>query len=386
VITEEEHHSIVERSLEIYFGPQWREGKISLLPASKLRVREGIAGGPGNPYIVTLLMLRTALTRGDEVLFLQVFRLVDSYLTALNEADRFRDMYTISQEVFHLLESTGKKPEVAKVAYRYGYSLRMLGHHEESIRILEKALEYAPPQFGEEWQASVYLSLALAHVSCKDEDMAIAAAKAVQERTVADSAQAYQAQSVLLKCMAGEDWAPNTFAKLADLEQKARRKGYLVVANNIALDLAQQTDNTAERNRLRARVLQTKEDVYNRIRATIAKAEELAKAGRQNDVTVQERRFLNEAYSYLYLQRLGNLFERCHDDLWQIASTEVGSPLLLRLFRFSSFLWRVFGKTTRERQYLRQLKHVCDPGTVRSLERDREEVSYYLTRLRVLDE
>ena len=137
VITEEEHHSIVERSLEIYFGPQWREGKISLLPASKLRVREGIAGGPGNPYIVTLLMLRTALTRGDEVLFLQVFRLVDSYLTALNEADRFRDMYTISQEVFHLLESTGKKPEVAKVAYRYGYSLRMLGHHEESIRILE---------------------------------------------------------------------------------------------------------------------------------------------------------------------------------------------------------------------------------------------------------
>lgn len=382
-ITEDERHTILQKSLDLYFGPRWREGKISLPPVSELRVRDGMVSGPGNRHVVTLSLLHDSISRGDDMDFHRVFLLADAYLNSLKKADRFRDTIAASQGIFQVLENARKRPEAAKIALLYGESLRMLGHHEESIRILDKALQYAPPEYDKAWQASVYLDLALAHESLKDREAAIAAAKAVLERTKSHSGQAYQAKSIILTCKAGEIMDQDTFAELADIEQKTRKKGNFIVANNIALDLAAQSGNPAIRSNFRERVLETKEDVYNRIRAVVAKSEELIEEGRQGELARQERRFLSESYSYLYSQRLSSLFDRCHKVIWELASTDGQVPVLVRLFRFSSFLWRVFGETEREKQYLRQLEGFYTPGPQ---EKDQEEVTYYLARVRVLHE
>jgi tetratricopeptide (TPR) repeat protein len=388
IMDEDERRAIVERALEVYFGPRWREGEAKLPPTTRLRIREGSIGGTGNAHIVAVWLFRDALQRRDLDTSRKIVRLTETYLEALLDADRYRDVYLAAQEVFHLVEVSDLKPQTARIAALAGRALRMTGNQDEAIKLLEKALEYATPELGKRWQSYVYLNLALAHESAGDINAAITAATQVEGLAEPHSAVAYQARSVLLECRAGENWdaSSDTYRSLAKLERDARAKDYYVVANNIALTLAERTKSQQAKAEARERVLRTREDVYNRIRAVVDKANDLQATGRHSEITPREQRFLAEAYSYLYSQRFVSLFDRCHRVLWRMFKQEHKAVLLLRLFRFSSFIWRIYGKTRRERDYLRELQAEYPPSLLSSSEAiGSDEMGYYVARTRAIE-
>jgi hypothetical protein len=99
----------------------------------------------------------------------------------------------------------------------------------------------------------------------------------------------------------------------------------------------------------------------------VEKASVLSKYLRISEMTSEDRRLLNAAYGYSYGQRIGNLLDKCHTVLWTLFARERLYAGLLRLFRFSSFIWRLRGREEEERDYLNQLSAV-DIQAVRSTE------------------
>ena len=71
-------------------------------------------------------------------------------------------------------------------------------------------------------------------------------------------------------------------------------------------------------------------------------------------------------YSYLYAQRMTSLFLRCHGALWKMLMSERRLGELLRIFRHSSFLWRLYGEVDTERRYYEELERLELGDIIRS--------------------
>jgi hypothetical protein len=144
--------------------------------------------------------------------------------------------------------------------------------------------------------------------------------------------------------------------RLAALERKARSERWLTLADNIAIRLADDSESPAEKLRHLDRVTLNKIRGYNESRAIVAKAEASHMVDSPRLLTDVELFALAGAYSYLHSQRYESLFNRCHRELWQVLESRGNDAQLLRLFRHSSFLWRIRGDSGHEEEYLRRLE------------------------------
>ena len=103
------------------------------------------------------------------------------------------------------------------------------------------------------------------------------------------------------------------------------------------------------------RILVGRERSYNQVRAIVSKADAIAKSQTPRELKPQEVTSLVLAYSYLHAQRFGSLFDTCHRVLWQVFEERGETPPMLRLFRHSSFVWRIRGDEQKETDYLKRL-------------------------------
>ena len=76
--------------------------------------------------------------------------------------------------------------------------------------------------------------------------------------------------------------------------------------------------------------------------------------------------------------------DSCHSGLWCLFELEHKEAALLRLFRYSSFVWRIYGKRDKEEKYLRDLVEsgiveLPDDKGIRSADREK---AYAMLRVR----
>ena len=114
-------------------------------------------------------------------------------------------------------------------------------------------------------------------------------------------------------------------------------------------------------------MIRTAKDNYNRTRAIVEKATVLNLHRSVSELSERDRQLLSAAYAYSYAQRIGNLLDRCHRVLWTMMLREQLWAQLLRLFRFSSFVWRLKGGDEQETCYLRELD-IVDVQQIRETE------------------
>jgi tetratricopeptide (TPR) repeat protein len=278
-----------------------------------------------------------------------------AYCHRLIAADRYRDTAIAAGAIADLLRGTKFDEYFVDAAHIYARSLRMIGRESEAVDILKEVLQRGAEFLIDENKASIHLSLALAYDDLDRGEDAIESAGQVLKLDHPESGNAYQAEAVLaartLKGAKREQ-------KLVELEKAARNKNRVYAANNIALDLATEGRNVEESLVFLERVIRTARDNYNRTRAIIQKANLLQKHGREAEVTSDDRDRLAAAYSYSYAQRIGNLLNRCHRVLWGMFSREGLVSALLRLFRYSSFIWRLRGNEEQEAEYVTELRVV----------------------------
>lgn len=360
LLTEEERRDIAQTALDRLLGNGWRCGEPALGWIARIPVRSalGVQVGPGNPFVVLMWLLGDAVKRGADASSKNLLVVIEAFIGALRDVDRFRDVHLICGEVVRFLDSVNRAGDAARISLDYGRGLRMLGHHQEAIWALERAARYNPEGVSNQWKSNVRVGLALAYASVENHLAAKDYAREAVQLAGVDSAVGYQARSILIKL---DDSLSDVDRqeKLKYLWQRARKRKYWTVANNLALDLANEADDARAKADFRRSVMSTN-DAYNVLRAKLSDAEELIRARRVNEISMEDRQYFQSAYSYLYHQRMGNLFERCLNVLWEVEHHR--TSFLQILFRISTPLLRLLGKDKKEERYRAELVRLLPGG------------------------
>jgi len=362
LISDDERDDIISTSTGLFFGPNWFQGKIRPRRALLNAYGQSAIAGPGNEHVVARHLLSKALSKNKR----QVDRyalLALGYCRKLMSEDRFRDALVMSRVLVDLLEATEYDKHYVEAAHIYGRALRMTGHEEDAVDVLLKALERGAAFLIDDNKAAIKLSLAVAYQDIENGELAVAAAREVIALAHADTNDALQAEGLVADTVLKGNERKR---RLTELKERARNLKHNNAANNIALTLSRSSDDREESLRLLQEVLYSAKDSYNRTRAIIEKVTILGNHVRLSELKEEDQRLLSAAYSYSYAQRIGNLLDDCHKVLWRMFLRENLWDKLIRLFRFSSFVWRLKGIEEREGEYLKDLDAVDIEGLKRT--------------------
>jgi tetratricopeptide (TPR) repeat protein len=342
-------NEIIKRAADVVFGAEWRNGKLK----SAYFTTAGV--GQRNERIILKHLLQDAIARDDASTINRAGASAASVCEGLDRKNRYRESRAIAEAVLPLLEGLSSQQSKFDVAGVNAKALRMLDHPDDAIQVIERILAEGETQLSKDKKSTLYLNLALAHQCKGNSESALEAAKKVYEVSREESAAYLQAEAIIAQQTLARQ---ELIVEWTRLEKIARANNCTIVANNIALDLARAVGGS-EADQFRERVIKSQGDYYNQIRAVITKAKSQLVEG-QSSATIsrQDRAMLIQAYSYLYGQRMESLFDMCHEVLWQLLRAEGLWPAVLRLFRHSSFVWRIYGKLTNERKYVEELSRV----------------------------
>ncbi len=379
-ISKEERDEILRTSTELLFGTAWRNGSIHLRKELERSYSETSIGGPGNERFVALYLVRESLISRDDHQIKRSVQLGLGLCKKLIALDWFRDALTSTESMVQLLRDTELKEEYAEAARLHANALRMMDEHEAAIEMNQIALDEGSSYYTNDVKGGIFTELALSYDSLGRNEEALKAAERVLTLSGPESSDGYQAQSVIAQRTI--DDPKELERRLLELMRHARRKGHDTPANNIALELVRRGKNPTESLKYLDDVFRTSKGNYTRARAIINKATLLTKLGRESDLELRDRELLGAAYDYSYGQRISKLLERCHVALWDIFTKEGLLSSLVRLFRLSSFFWRLKGIGEQESKYIRRLDMV-DLNELKRIEgRTIESEIHYLERRR----
>jgi hypothetical protein len=371
--------SFDRKALDLYFGDSWALGQINTSPTGK-RVRKAICDGYeiNNAAALILRSARRSLIEENKVEIEALIRLASAFIESLIEGYHFRASASLSEDVIRLLEEFGSDGrEINVLRYKLARSLRMIGRPIDARTEFERldldALTKSQRQHAE-------LELALSLERLKDSRGAADAAL----RAIAldrNSGAALQAKVIIAEQI--EDVAKRQ-AELQRLLATAGAGGHAVVENNIRLMLARVEKDDEKAFALLNEVVQApagSNDFYNRVRGIVGLAE---RRSQSSGLSEADRSRLIDAYHFLYSERLVNLFERCHEALWNEfeRSGQIGN--LLNLFRHSSFIWRLNGRESTESHYLAKLVGMVQDIVASDNFRGSRDGAYFVVRVSVV--
>ncbi|OAI84247.1 hypothetical protein AYO27_13470 [Rhizobium sp. GHKF11] len=370
-LTGEEFRSLNKRAADLYFGKHWEIGKFKAVQNYRFDRPDVSAIDIANASTIILRLMKDAIDDANLRAVEKALSLSVSFVSALDNGTHYRSIVLFVDHLLPLISLDKATDKVVRLKNIWGRALRMVGELERAIEVLEEIQDH---KFSKADEQSLHLSIALAHQSSGNETEA----RRAVEKVLSIDRQTFfalQARTIQLE-MADDD--PNRYAKLAKLEQQARRRGATKVANNIALFLAANKTSEARPGGLE-HIIQTAardKDFYNGIRATLRVAEDMLSVGQKPSPAMKSR--LISAYHYLFAERFAGLFDRCHSILWEIYRADNDLDNLLSLFRHSSFQWRLRGDQIRESRCLNQLATALNENgmiVIRTV-----ELSYYETR------
>lgn len=349
LMNEETLKSFDRKALNLYFGENWISGDIRNSPTGG-RVRKALCDTYeiNNASALILRSTHRSLPDGNKIDTERLVRLAISFIKILHGGHHYRAAASLSEDFIPLLEQFGNfDHEVNVIRYNLARSLRMLGRAADARAEFEQldlnTLSKSQRQYAE-------LGLALSLQKLKDYKGSASAAHRVIEINNKSEA-ALHAQAIIAEQIENSDQRK---AELQRLLATALKNNYTVLANNIRLTLANEEKDNEVASGLLRDVYSTIQspDFYNSVRAILALSE---RKSQSSGLSEADRSRLINAYHFLYSERLFNLFDRCHDVLWNEFERSGQTANLLNLFRHSSFIWRLNRQESTEARYLAKL-------------------------------
>lgn len=374
LINADEYSSIINKSADLLFGDNWKEGKIKTYQSDVYRMRGARPTGPGNEHTVARYLLWEAVQKNDFTALKRAMLLSVAYIRRLHSESRFKDACIAAEESLNILGEIETKTELFDLYLEYGKSLRMTGKRSEAIDVLRKITENEESKKHKDTCSSALLNIALAYQSQGNKKEALESAKQVTKIDKKGSPYYDQAIAIVIEC---DNDCVNKKEQLKHLETKARRSKRSILANNITLTLAKMTKSVDDKISLYNKIIDCNEDIYNKIRAVVNKTEVLIESDMLLELRFKDKLLLQVAYTYLYSQRLDSLFNKCHRVIWELLERWNKHHQLLRLFRYSSFLWRIRGELETENNYL---DRIADKNYLQSNDGFEFDLNYYNAR------
>ena len=379
LLSDTEKETIVHAGVEKFFGRKWRfKVKLRNVP---LEQKEYLNAGPGNEFALIYQLATLSRARGDVATVSRAANLGTEYAQHLQTSERWHDLSVVGSALLNLIDRERHPAEWAKLMSLYGGALRMSDRLKEALSSLQAALETGENYFTATEKAEIWTEIAFAEQEDgEDEERVVSAAKQVLKYAKPDSYGYFTAETILAETSLS---GSNRILRLQELEKAARSRGFVSAANNIALTLYHWVDDPKDEARHLERVLKNEHAGYTRTLGLINKAETLGRLGRAGSLKGTELAELTKAYTYLHGQRFDDLLDRCHEILWRTFEAYGDTQRLLRLFKHSSFLWRLRGRDEKESEYLKRLSEAKMQDRVAGTTMV-FEFSYFLRRLRVI--
>jgi tetratricopeptide (TPR) repeat protein len=382
LLSEAEWREFMCAGADLFFGRRWRDGKIRprVVP---IEYRELLDHRPGNEFAVIHYLLQHSHISKDAPSARRAADLAVHYCSALRRDDRFRDLAIVAGGLLQVADAAMIPNRWSEIASLFGLALRMTGKREEAVNYLRRALTTPNIDIPRDVKASMLLNIALAEESLKHHTEAVVAADEVKRICDDQDSKFFQAHCIAESCRAEKDVR---VLRLRELAKEANQRGFTTIANNLAIDLAREAKDSVEKTKLLDSVLSHRsDDLYNRTRAIAEKTKVASVAGKDDAFGLTDRLTLSEAYSYAHAQRFSSLFDTCHDGMWRLLEKAGDTQQLLRLFRHSSFIWRIRGEEVREAEYAEKLSSLKPPEeTALPARQVIVEVRYFWKRLKVV--
>ena len=359
----------------MYFGQNWRSGTFKFPAAYKFDSPHCGSADIANGGTIVIRLLREAIDLAEAEHIARVLGLAEFYLRALLNGDHFQSAAIFCDDFVPIIPTSGFEEKNATIRGLQARSLRMMG---ERARAKEILIEIADFPFSTSARQTVLINLALCHQSLDY----FGEAKKVADEVVKlnrHSNMGLQAKALIVEL---DDSDPKRTEKLSRLENVARKKGAMVVANNIALLRALEAgDNPDQVREILMPVVngpRDKPDFYNKTRAALQLATLSLNADEK--LTEGELVYLIGAYHFLFNERMSFLFDQCHEALWRAFESVGDITNLLILFRYSSLYWQLRAGNSKESRYLQKLSKVLGKNISEKVSSLNREAAYYLVR------
>lgn len=344
LMTDEEISFLVNKATALYFGREWRSGKVSMQ-----RLGDELTSDDGsilqNPHTLVLSLLEQEMESSGSPQ--PILNLCQIYCAALLKGKHYRNCVMVCKDILSLIPEMGFDANRKIIEFLLARALRMTDGNEDAKQLFERLL-------GLSWTNDDRCDLLLGYALCLqylEDSHAIDIAKQLI-KLKPKSGIAFQAKSLILEMEADADNA----AKLLQLENEARRRGFDTVANNLTLNRISMSDTELCNLTPLRQVYQTaikNGDPYNAARAAV-KIGNLS-IRQTNAITEGDLKNLINAYQYFYGERFSSLFSSSHKALWEFFERQGDIRNLLILFRHSSFIWRLHGNEENENTYVQRI-------------------------------
>lgn len=373
-----ESRSLDRKSLELYFGESWAIGEISTSLAAR-RIGEALCDGyeVQNMSALVLRAVSRAIESQESFDLGGAVRLALSFIKLLSNGNHYRDSSSACEDMLSILSGVEADPtDVNTLRKLYAEALRMTGRTEDAVKAFEE-VDRSLLRKAERQRTELNMALCYERLSRTDEAQKLATSLI---KISPKSSSANHARALLAGLL---DDSSERVTALRDVLAVARKNKQFTIAANVILDLAEEVEDTREaRELLRdAMGIAGQLGIYSVARLIV----QLASLPRATEwLLPDERALLIEAYYYLYNERQLSLFERCHAALWQIFERDGDNANLLKLFRHSSFIWRLSGREDSELKYLQKLASAASTFVVLEDNSADRNKAYLVVRIAVV--
>lgn len=352
-MTQAEQVELVRSALSLYFADDWRQGIV--------RMRRRVAFGSeisthqsGNEMTILRYVVNHASDFFDNG-NASCFALGLSYISQLKSKGFYGEAYEAAREFLGFAsrqQLPNNSEELQTLRTLAGACARMIGERDACIQFVGDALPQLRLSKVKDKLADALVDIALASQGMSLASEAKSYAEEILSVVPKESSQYFQAKAILAEM---DDDKASRLRKLRALKTRSRNLGFHTVADNITLEIANESDDTEEKLKLLADVRSRGEREYNYVRATIRRIETLLDSGRISEATITDKQDLWRSYQLAYSQKLAGVFEWCHRVYWRFLCETDQREHLADLFMFSSFVWRLNGDVETEKKYITRL-------------------------------
>lgn len=359
LITENEKDDILRLACDMYFGNRWREGSIKDIYGSSLLKNQKFYNADNCHLIINNLMTN-AIKNNDDNGVERAAQIAINFCKHVYDAGDYKNTINTAEEVYTWLKQTHHNKTKAALAKILGEALRMSGNSEKALSLLTEALDIEDGNLSNSEKNDIYIELGFSYISNSNFPKAIECAKAIEKTASPKDVQSIQASYILAQASLKGD---KLLKRLKTLESQAKHAKSEGLVNTLSLRIAEMNNDKKDSEKRFTRVLTSKDDDYNKMRALIKRSIEILKNG-DGRISDEELLMLNYTYSYLYVQRLNVMFTNCHIALWLYCLNNSRVDDLLNLFKHSSLVWRISGQNAIEKDYFNQMEKVIKKNKI----------------------
>lgn len=367
--------SVDRNVLELYFGSEWANGDISAAPIAQ-RVKQALCAPYeiSNANVILLRFLNRVLISSEKRQTSAAVTLIVLYAELLAQGSHYNALSILCEDSLTAIGDTeGLERDVATLSFLYGTGLRMLGRKSKAREVLE---EINTDLLSKGMKQRVAVELGFVNGG----KLTTAAAREIV-RLKPGSSHAMQAEYMSASSIADPK---ERLSFLYDVLGRAERKKFHILHSNINMEISSTLKvlgkDFAANLRSIVSYARAKGDFYNSARAVVWLSEIIGVANLDRGELDQ----LVKSYHFFYNERMLNLFNRCHRQIWEYFEGEGDLVNLLSLYRHSSFMWRLQQVEGLEAEYLRKIYGKIGSSIIASSLGAGRDAAYLMVRVVVV--